>query len=147
MHKFFAASLLLSTVVLPAQTVMNGQGAVLIAKNEVATEPAAASDAALSAPARRVSTGIVAPKLISNPVVHVATTDFPTEDLALEHVVVGFRVDENGVPQNVHLLKSVNQTVDGRVLAAVSAYRYEPAKLDGQKIAMDVNLNVNFEAR
>jgi len=147
MHKIFAASLFLSTALLSAQTVTSAQGAVLIAKNEVATEPAAASDATLRAPARRVSTGIVAPKLISTPVVSVATTDFPTQDLAIEHVVVGFRVDEYGVPQNVHLVKSVNQAVDARILAAVRAYRYEPAKLDGQNVAIDVNLNVNFEAR
>lgn len=146
MNKIFVASLFLSTALLSAQTVTNGQGAVLIASNNT-TEPAAVSDASISAPARHVSTGVIAPKLISNPVVRVAISDFPSESLVTQHVVVGFRVDEKGVPQNVHLLKSVNQAVDARVLAAVRDYRYEPAQLDGQSVAMDVNLNVNFEAR
>lgn len=147
MHKIFAASLFLSTVLLPAQSVTNGQGAVLIASNNNVTESAPATDATLSAPARRISTGVTAPKLISNPVVHVALTDFPVENLTNEHVIVGFRVDEKGVPQNVHLLQSVNQAVDARILAAVREYRFEPAKLDEQNVAMDVRLNVNFEVR
>jgi TonB family protein len=147
MHKIFAASLFLSTVLLPAQTVTNGQGAVLIASNNIATEPAAATDATVSAPARRISTGVMAPKLISNPVVRVALSDFPSENLTTQHVVVGFRVDEKGVPQNVHLVQSVNQAVDARILAAVRDYRFEPAQLDNQNVAMDVRLSVNFEVR
>lgn len=146
MHKIFAASLFLSTALLPAQTVTNGQGAVLIASNNV-TESAPATDATLSAPGRRISTGVTAPKLISNPVVRVAVSDFPFANLTNEHVIVGFRVDEKGVPQNVHLLQSVNQAVDARILAAVREYRFEPAKLDDQNVAMDVRLNVNFEVR
>ncbi len=60
---------------------------------------------------------------------------------------VSFRVDEKGVPQNVHLLKSVNQSVDTRVLAAIREYRFEPAQLDEQSVAMDVNLAINFATR
>lgn len=146
MHKMFIASLFLSTALLPAQT--KGQGATLVAKNEITSEPAApASDVTTSQPARRVSTGVTAPKLISGPTVHVAVSDFPTENLAVEHVVVNFRVDEKGIPQDVQLVKSVNQTVDNRVLAAVREYRFEPAKLNEQSVAMDMNLNINFEAR
>lgn len=144
MHKILAASLFLSTVLLPAQTVVNGQGAVLVAKN---SEPTVAASDVPMAHARRVSTGVIAPKLLSSPTVRVALSDFPTENLSTQHVVVAFRVDEKGVPQNVHLLKSVNQTVDSRILAAVREYRFEPATLDDQTVAMDVNLNVNFEAR
>lgn len=144
MHKILASTLFLSTALLPAQTVANGQGAVLLAKN---SEPAVVSSDAPATHARRISTGVTAPKLISSPTVRVSLTDFPNENLALQHVVVAFRVDEKGVPQNVHLVKSINQTVDGRILAAVRDYRFEPATLDDQAVAMDVNLNVNFEAR
>ncbi len=147
MYKIFAASLFLSTVLLPAQTVANGQGAVLVASNNPASESAVApaSDAPV-AHARRVSTGVTAPKLIAGPQVHVAVSDFPLQTVTGQSAVVAFRVDEKGIPQDVRLVKSVSQAVDSRILAAVREYRFEPAKLDDQSVAMDVNLNVNFEA-
>ena len=77
----------------------------------------------------------------------VSTTDFPTQDLTTQHLLVSFRVDEKGTPQNVHLLKSVNQAVDQRVLEAVRQYHFVPGTLDDQNVAVDVNLIVNFEKR
>ncbi|MDR3741339.1 MAG: TonB family protein [Terracidiphilus sp.] len=144
MHKILAATLFLSTALLPAQTVANGQGTELIAKN---SEPAVLTSDVPAAHTRRVSTGVVAPKLHSNPTVRVAVTDFPTQNVSTQHVVVAFRVDEKGVPQNVRVVKSVNQAVDSRILAAVRDYRFEPATLDDQTVAIDMNLNVNFEVR
>lgn len=145
MRRILVSSLFLSTVLLPAQTVTNGQGATLIARNDSA--PAVAASDIPTTSARRVTTGVTAPKLISEPVVRVSLTDFPTTDLATQHMAVSFRVDEKGIPQNVHLLKSINQSVDARVLAAVREYRFEPAKLDEQAVPMDVNLAINFATR
>jgi TonB family protein len=148
MHKISIASLFLSAALLPAQTAVNGQGTTLVASNNLASEPAivASSDAPV-ATARRISTGVTAPKLVSGPQVHVSVTDFPSETVVGKNAVVAFRVDEKGIPQDVHVTKSVNQTVDSRILAAVREYRFTPAQLDGQDVAMDVNMNVNFEAR
>jgi TonB family protein len=56
-------------------------------------------------------------------------------------------VDENGTPQNVHVVQSVNQNVDERVMTAVRSSRYVPAKLDDQIVPVDVNLLVNFRQR
>ncbi len=145
MRRILVSSLFLSTVLLPAQTVTNGQGATLIARNESA--PAVAASDVSTMPTRRITTGVTAPKLLSTPVVRVSLSDFPTTDLATQKMIVSFRVDEKGIPQNVHLLKSINQSVDGRVLAAVREYRFEPATLDEQSVPMDVNLAVNFTAR
>jgi TonB family protein len=77
----------------------------------------------------------------------VSAADFPTNDLAAQHMVVSFRVDENGAPQNVHLVKSVSQTVDERVMAAVRQYRFVPATLDDQIVPVDVNLVINFQEK
>lgn len=148
MHKISIASLFLSAALLPAQTAVNGQGTTLVASNNLASEPAvAATSDAPATSARRISTGVTAPKLVSGPQVRVAVSDFPSETVVGKSAVVSFRVNEQGVPQNVRLVKSVNQTVDSRVLAAVREYRFTPAQLDGQSVAMDVNMNVNFEAR
>jgi TonB family protein len=77
----------------------------------------------------------------------VSAADFPTNDLAAQHMVVSLRVDQNGAPQNVHLVKSVNQTVDERVMAAVRQYRFVPATLDDQIVPVDVNLVINFQEK
>jgi TonB family protein len=68
-------------------------------------------------------------------------------NLATQQVVVSFTVDETGKPQNVHLSKGANPIVDERVLNAVRQYRYAPATLNGQKVAADINLEVNFSNR
>jgi TonB family protein len=150
MRRILVASLFLSTVLLPAQTVKQGQGATLVARNESPTGVAStdpATDVSTAPHGRRISTGVIAPKLISEPVMHLAVSDFANSDLATQHMVVSFRVDETGAPQNVHLLKSAGQNVDARVLTAVRAYRFEPARLDEQAVPMDVNLVINFQAR
>jgi len=150
MRNILVAGLFLSTVLVNAQTATKGQGATLVARNEagastVAPSPeSSATDVSATPRPRRISTGVIGPKLISEPNLHVSKADFPTADLATQHAVVSFRVDENGAPQNVHLLKSAGQIVDERVMQAVRQYRFAPATLDDQVVAMDVNLVVNF---
>ena len=146
MRRILVASFLLSSVLLGAQSVAKAQSATLVARNE-ATNASGATDVSTSTQPRRISTGVTGPKLLSEPTVNVITADFPTEDLASQHMVVSFRVDEKGTPVNVRLLKSVNQTVDNKVLEAVRQYRFAPATLDEQAVPMDVNLVVNFQTR
>jgi TonB family protein len=149
MRRIILSTLFLSTVLLHAQSATKGQGETLEARNDAASASAVqpATDAAALPSGRRISTGVTWPKLISVPTVSVSATDFPTRDLAAEHMVVGFLVDEKGIPQNIHLLKSVNQSVDQRVLDAVRQYRFKPGTLDDQNVAVDVNLIVNFQER
>jgi TonB family protein len=150
MRRIIVSTLLLSTVLLHAEKGTQGQSGSLEARNNAV---ASLSDAApvvtdnASAPSRRISTGVTWPKLISEPNVSVSSADFPTRDLAAQHMVVSFRVDEKGAPQNVHLVKSVNQAVDERILAAVRQYRFVPGTLDDQNVPVDVNLVVNFEQK
>lgn len=146
MRRIIVASFLLSSALLVAQSVAKAQSASLVARNE-ATNASGATDVSTSTQPRRISTGVTGPKLLSEPTVNVITADFPTEDLASQHMVVSFRVDEKGTPVNVRLLKSVNQTVDNKVLEAVRQYRFAPATLDEQAVPMDVNLVVNFQTR
>lgn len=152
MRNILVAGLFLSTVLVNAQTATKGQGAMLFASNEAgvstaAPSPTSATDVSATPRPRRISTGVTGPKLISEPNLRVSKADFPGVDLATQHAVVSFRVDENGAPQNIHLVKSAGQTVDARVLEAVRQYRFAPASLDDQAVAMDVNLIVNFTER
>jgi TonB family protein len=152
MRRIIVSSLFLSAMLLHAQADTKGQRVTWEARNEGASAPVAAAlppatDVGSTTQARRVSTGVTEPKLISRPSLTLAATDFPTQDLAIHHVVVSFKVDANGTPQNVHIVKSVNQTIDERVMMAVRNSRYEPATLDNQSVPVDVNLVFNFQKR
>jgi len=148
MRRIIVSTLFLSTVLLHGQTGTKGQSVTLEARNNATPSldaSSAASDVALSG--RRVSTGVVFPKLVSEPSFSVSTADFPNHDLGSQQMEVSFRVDEKGVPQNVQLVKSVNQSVDERVLAAVRQYRFTPGTLDNQVVPIDVNMVVNFQEK
>lgn len=150
MRRVLLSTLFLSSVLLNAQTDTTGHNTMLFAHAETANAAAAANpaqpvtDATAAATGIRVTTGVISPKLISEPAFSVSVSDFPSPDVASQKMVVSFRVDEKGIPQNVHLLKSVSQAVDGRVLDAVRQYRFIPAKLDNQNVAIDINLLVHF---
>jgi TonB family protein len=146
MRRILVSSLFLSTVLLNAQANTKGQRITLEARNDAAPA-AAATDVNSTSQTRRVSTGVTWPKLISQPSLSVSTADFPTQDLGGQHVVVSFRVDTDGTPQNVHITKSVNQSVDERVMTIVRNSRYSPATLDEQNVPVDINLLVNFQKR
>lgn len=150
MRRILMSSLFLSTALLHAQANTKGQQVTLEARNETASAPVAAApqpavDVNANVPARRVTTGVMGPKLISRQPLTVSAADFPNQDLEAAQVVLSFRVDTNGTPQNIHILKSVNQSVDERVMTAVRSSRYTPASLDDQNVALDVNLVVNFQ--
>ncbi len=152
MRKTLAVCALFSSVLLHAQSVTKGSSVKLEALNGNSgalsvhgTSPA--TDNSTASQPLRISTGVVWPKLIAEPAFKVSQEDFVGHNPALSHLIVAFKVDENGIPQNVHLLNSINPEVDGLVTDSVRQYRFEPGTLDNQKIAVDVNMRVNFESR
>jgi len=62
-------------------------------------------------------------------------------------MIVRFWVDEYGRTCNIHVLKPVNPSIDERVMDAVRQYRFAPATLDNQRVAVEINMTVNFERR
>jgi TonB family protein len=145
MRTLLVASLIATSALLNAQTSPKGQVAMLEAR--VAAPAPLATDVAASSPNLRVTTGVTAAKLISALPIMVSTSDFPTEEIGKRNVEVHFTIDSWGVPRNVQLVKSVNPTVDARVVAAVSRYRYEPAKLDEWYVPTEMNLVVKFASK
>lgn len=153
MRNVVAICAICSSVLLHAQSVTKGSSANLEAKNHYAgalfahgaTQPV--TNATTNAQPQRISSGVVWPNLISEPNFRVSSSDFMGLNLAAQQLVVSFTVDESGKPQNVHLTKSVNPVVDERVLNAVRQYRYLPATLNNEKVAVDINLQVNFANR
>jgi TonB family protein len=92
----------------------------------------------------RVSTGVVAPKLIHTvdirsdgaQVYSVAGTD--------RKVVVDMVVDATGKPSALKIVKSAGPLMDENVLEAVSQYRYVPGTVSNQPTAVPVNLEIDI---
>ncbi len=69
--------------------------------------------------------------------------------------VVGVVVDDQGIPKNIHIVRSIGKdlgpklkmTADGldqNAMTAVSKYRFSPAEYQGKPIPVQVNIEVNF---
>jgi TonB family protein len=129
----------------PAQTQSSANGPVLQSK-VVAPKALVASAAADSTPttARRISTGVTAPKLISTTdiaSVNEFRRSFATQD---ETVVVSMIVREDGKPSDLAIVRSAGAAMDKNVLAAVSNYRFKPGTLDNKPTAVPVNLEITL---
>ena len=105
---------------------------------------AAPADTHTSTAPLRVSTGVVAPRLIykaglsSNPDWHwVASGPVRTAEVLLT-------VDATGHATNVRISKSAGTDLDANVLASVSQYRFQPATVDSQPTPMDVDLTLDI---
>ena len=94
-----------------------------------------------SAPIKRVSTGVIAPKLIYkvDVVADPSTTRMLQNDTT---VVVGMIVDKTGKPEDLKIVRSAGTGIDASVLSAVSQYRFTPGMVSNQPIATPLNLEV-----
>jgi len=147
MRKLIASLLVLSPALMYAQASKQAADASLARKDALKMfMPAAASvpTTTTTAPAQavRVSTGIAAAKLVSKPNVPFTASEISSDD---SRVVVRMVVNEQGVPQNAEIVKSLNPQMDQRVLAAVRDARFRPAVLDEQAVAQRVNLTFVFQ--
>jgi TonB family protein len=100
-------------------------------------------DATASTPVR-VSTGVIQPVLLDsvNLTLPSSFSNFMVPEGA--EVDLTFTVDENGTPQNIHVVKSYNPFWDARVLEAVRQFHYRPGTVDNQPVAIDMNLTINI---
>jgi TonB family protein len=94
----------------------------------------------------RISTGVIAPKLIHTVAIQEDAVSTTTLAGGERKAVVSMIVDETGKPENVKLLQSAGlASTDQDVLTAVSQFRFAPGKLSGQTVAVPVNLSVTIQ--
>jgi len=146
-----AAALALSPLLLhaqansPAQPQSSTLQAGLYQPREIAAAAAATTHtASTTTGTRRVSTGVVAPKLIH-------TVDISSSGDMLwkltpvdRMVVVGMVVDESGKPTNLKIVRSAGPALDRNVLEAVSQYRFQPGTVSDQPTASPLNLEIEM---
>jgi protein TonB len=60
-------------------------------------------------------------------------------------VTVTLVVDPKGLPENVRVTRGVGMGLDEKAIAAVKQYRFKPAMMGGKPVAVEVNVEVNFQ--
>ena len=125
MRRILAASLLLSPLFLPAAAV--------------ASQPV--KDASASTGVAPASSGVTAPSLVHATDI-IVSPDFAATIQDDSKVVLELNLDEQGKPEDIQVVKSVNPKLDADVVDAVRQFRWRPATLDKQPVATDLTLNV-----
>jgi TonB family protein len=59
-------------------------------------------------------------------------------------IVVSLIVDSSGAPKDLQIVKPLGLGLDEKAIAAVSAWTFEPAKKDGQPVAVAIAVEVDF---
>jgi TonB family protein len=152
MRKVIVATLLLTPMLLHAQANSPAQpqttGTTLQSKldqpKEFATSEADHGTARTTP--IRISTGVVAPKLVSTVQID-SDFDGTPRGFALERkTVVEMVVDATGKPSDVKIVRSLGPVMDKNVLSAVRQYRFIPGTLDGEPTTVPVNLELTLRS-
>ena len=90
----------------------------------------------------RVGNGIGAPKPISTP-----DPEYSEEARKAKYqgvVVLWLIVDQNGNPKQIKVQRPLGMGLDQKAIEAVQHWKFEPATKDGQPVAVQINVEVNF---
>ncbi len=60
-------------------------------------------------------------------------------------VMVHLVVDENGLPQEVRVVRGIGYGLDEKAVEAVRQYRFRPAMRAGVPVRVEMNISVNFQ--
>ncbi len=150
MRKVIVAALALYPMLLQAQTNSPAPAPSSAGASSLHAELGQPMEFASAEPSRtntgvaslRISTEVIAPKLISTVDVstrgNVEWTTIPMRRKA----VVALIVDENGKPSNMKIVQSLGDAMDKNILEAVSKYRFKPGTVSHQPVASPVSLEI-----
>jgi TonB family protein len=113
-------------------------GSALALRMEVGTRDAASADS-VNATKNHVTT---MPVLISSK--QPEYPKLPKADRINGKCLLALTVDQDGVPQDVHVVKSLRPEYDQKAVEAVEQYRFRPALQDGQPIEKQLHIEVDF---
>ena len=98
--------------------------------------------ATLAPGAYRISGGVSAPIPILKPEPEY-TEEAHTAKLE-GAVLLQLVVDENGVPQDIRIVRSLGLGLDQKAIEAVQKWRFKPGLKDGKPVPVSANIEVNF---
>lgn len=61
-----------------------------------------------------------------------------------QNVIVSLVVSTQGMPEQIHIVRSGGKLFDDRAIKAVQTYRFTPAMKDGKPIAVEMRVEVNY---
>jgi TonB family protein len=85
------------------------------------------------------------PTVIHSAAIHI--TDEARRNKASGAILVGFTLDEQGLPQDVHILHGFGMGMDEAAIEAVKKYKFAPFLRDGQVVALPTRLEIKFQAK
>jgi protein TonB len=92
---------------------------------------------------RKIGGGVSAPVLIFQ--VEPEFSEEARKAKAAGNVLVNLIVDQNGRPVNVHVIRGVGMGLDEKAVEAVRQYKFKPAMEGGKPVAVELNVEVNFQ--
>lgn len=101
------------------------------------------TDANVTTSSLRVSTGVKAPVVLDTAEISLPPGTLNTIAAGAE-VGLQLTVDQYGVPQNIRVVSSPNQSLDASVVDAVRHFRFRPGTMDNKPVPVDLNLTVTI---
>jgi TonB family protein len=59
-------------------------------------------------------------------------------------MTMGLIVDKDGLPKNIHILSPLGAGLDAKAVQAVENWKFQPAEKDGQPVAVQIAIEVDF---
>jgi TonB family protein len=129
MRPIVAASILLSPM--------------LLAASAVASSPKA--DAPAPTEYNRTTKAVALPASLEYSTFHLPAGSSSQVNANDAKVVLSLNVDQKGNARNIRVVKSANPELNNRVVQAISQAHFNPATVNHQPVAVDVNITVNVQ--
>jgi periplasmic protein TonB len=92
---------------------------------------------------RKIGGGVSSPQLIFQ--VEPEFSEEARKAKFMGVVLVGLIVDPQGLPRNVHVIRGVGMGLDDKAVEAVRQYKFKPAMEGGKPVAVQLNVEVDFQ--
>jgi TonB family protein len=92
--------------------------------------------------AYRIGAGVSAPVPIAR--VEPVYTDEARQAKLQGSVLLQVVIDENGVPQNIFVVRALGLGLDQKAIEAVQQWRFKPSFLNGRPVSVSATIEVNF---
>ncbi|MGB0065666.1 MAG: energy transducer TonB [Terracidiphilus sp.] len=107
-------------------------------------KPNRSAAAIRSLPSSGTTLGNVKPPVLVN-YVEPEYSDYGRKNRISGNCVIGLTVAPNGMPQNVHVIESLEPSLDENAVAAVKQWFYKPTMKDGHAVAFEGSVKIKFK--